>query len=104
MIGVGRWLLLKFPSFFSFRWFQKTGPSEEEVRSASFKMWFVGYGFSDNSLASELNLTPDMQIITRGGVYTPGIVFGPDLQERLQENGVSFDLVSKTVLRGPTAA
>ncbi|KAK8716195.1 hypothetical protein V6N13_043513 [Hibiscus sabdariffa] len=42
--------------------------------------------------------------LPKGGVYTPGIVFGPDLQERLQENGVSFDLVSKTVLRGPTAA
>ncbi|KAK8553150.1 hypothetical protein V6N13_089365 [Hibiscus sabdariffa] len=134
-ISFGRWLLLKFPSFFSFGWFRKTGPSEEEVRSASFKMWFVGYGFSDSSLASERNSKPDMQIITRvmgpeigyvttpisliqcalivlsqrenlpkGGVYTPGIVFGPDLQERLQENGVSFDLVSKTALRGPTAA
>ncbi|KAK8652536.1 hypothetical protein V6N13_126567 [Hibiscus sabdariffa] len=134
-ISFGRWLLLKFPSFFSFGWFRKTGPSEEEVSSASFKMWFVGYGFSDSNLASERNSKPDMQIITRvmgpeigyvttpisliqcalivlsqrenlpkGGVYTPGIVFGPDLQERLQENGVSFDLVSKTALRGPAAA
>ncbi|KAE8655767.1 putative mitochondrial saccharopine dehydrogenase-like oxidoreductase [Hibiscus syriacus] len=134
-ISFGRWLLLKFPSFFSFGWFRKTGPSEEELRSASFKMWFVGYGFSDSSLASETNSKPDMQIITRvtgpeigyvttpisliqcalivlsqrknlpkGGVYTPGIIFGPDLQERLQENRVSFDLVSKTTLRGPTAA
>ncbi|KAK9052469.1 hypothetical protein SSX86_029098 [Deinandra increscens subsp. villosa] len=34
--------------------------------------------------------------LPKGGVYTPGIVFGPtDLQERLQENGISFDLVSK---------
>ncbi|KAK8301959.1 hypothetical protein V6Z11_D04G053700 [Gossypium hirsutum] len=125
----GRWLLLKFPSFFSFGWFRKTGPSEDEVRSASFKMWFVGYGFSDSNLASERNSKPDMEIITRvmgpeigyvttpislvqcalivlsqrenlpkGGVYTPGIVFGPDLQERLQENGISFDVVSKTAL------
>ncbi|OMP00960.1 hypothetical protein COLO4_12254 [Corchorus olitorius] len=121
----GRWLLLKFPSFFSFGWFRKNGPSEDEVRSASFKMWFVGYGYSDSSLASQ-NSKPDMQIITRvmgpeigyvttpialiqcalillsqrenlpkGGVFTPGIVFGPDLQERLQENGISFDLISK---------
>ncbi|XVF14339.1 hypothetical protein REPUB_Repub09cG0050900 [Reevesia pubescens] len=127
--ALGRWLLLKFPSFFSLGLFRKEGPSEDEVRSASFKMWFVGYGFSDSSLASERNSKPDMQIITRvmgpeigyvttpivllqcalillsqrenlakGGVFTPGIVFGPDLQERLQENGISFDLISKTAL------
>ncbi|XVF60611.1 hypothetical protein PTKIN_Ptkin08bG0061800 [Pterospermum kingtungense] len=127
--SLGRWLLLKFPSFFSFGWFRKTGPSEDEVRSASFKMWFVGHGFSDSSLASERNSKPDMQIITRvmgpeigyvttpitllqcalillsqrenlpkGGVFTPGAVFGPDLQERLQEKGMSFDLISKSAV------
>ncbi|XVF60612.1 hypothetical protein PTKIN_Ptkin08bG0061900 [Pterospermum kingtungense] len=128
-ISFGRWLLLTFPSLFSFGWFRKTGPSEDELRSATFKMWFVGHGFSDSSLASEKNSKPDMQIITRvmgpeigyvttpiallqcalivlsqrenltkGGVFTPGIVFGPDLQERLQENGISFDLISKSAL------
>ncbi|PQP99101.1 putative mitochondrial saccharopine dehydrogenase-like oxidoreductase [Prunus yedoensis var. nudiflora] len=103
-------------------WFRKKGPSEDEVRSASFKMWFVGKGFSDSSLVSQGNRKPDMEIITRvmgpeigylttpiillqcalillhqrnnlpkGGVFPPGIVFGPtDLQERLQENGISF--------------
>ncbi|KAK6266817.1 hypothetical protein QUC31_017654 [Theobroma cacao] len=125
----GRWLLLKFPSFFSLGWFRKKGPSEDEVRSASFKMWFVGYGFSDSSLASQANSKPDMQIITRvmgpeigyvttpivllqcalillsqreslpkGGAFTPGVVFGPHLEERLQENGISFDLISKCAL------
>ncbi|XP_021297592.1 probable mitochondrial saccharopine dehydrogenase-like oxidoreductase At5g39410 [Herrania umbratica] len=128
-ISFGRWLLLKFPSFFSLGWFRKRGPSEDEVRSASFKMWFVGYGFSDSSLASQANSKPDMQIITRvmgpeigyvttpivllqcalillsqreslpkGGAFTPGVVFGPHLQERLQENGISFDLISKCAL------
>ncbi|XVF60540.1 hypothetical protein PTKIN_Ptkin08bG0055900 [Pterospermum kingtungense] len=128
-ISFGRWLLLKFPSFFSFGWFRKTGPSEDEVRCATFKMWFVGRGFSDSGLASEKKSKPDMHIITRvmgpeigyvttpitllqcalivlsqrenlpkGGVFTPGIVFGPDLQERLQENGISFDLISKSAL------
>lgn len=123
----GRWLLLKFPSFFSLGWFKKKGPSEDEVRSASFKMWFIGHGFNDNSLISQGNSKPDMEIVTRvmgpeigyvstpiillqcalialnqrdnlpkGGVYTPGIVFGPtDLQERLQQNGISFDVISK---------
>ncbi|KAK9119022.1 hypothetical protein Scep_017115 [Stephania cephalantha] len=125
--SLGRWLLLKFPSIFTLGWFRKKGPSEEEVRSASFKMWFIGRGYSDVSLASQGNKKPDMEIVTRitgpeigylttpiillqcalivlsqrdnlpkGGVLPPGIVFGPtDLQERLEQNGISFDLVSK---------
>ncbi|KAL2329918.1 hypothetical protein Fmac_017499 [Flemingia macrophylla] len=127
-IGFGRWLLLKFPSIFSLGWFRKKGPTEDEVESASFKMWFVGRGFSDESIASKGNTKPDMEIITRvmgpeigylttpiiliqcalvllsqrnnlpkGGVYPPGIIFGPtDLQERLQQNGISFDIISKS--------
>ncbi|CAN1146238.1 Probable mitochondrial saccharopine dehydrogenase-like oxidoreductase At5g39410 [Linum perenne] len=128
--SIGRWLLLKFPSIFSLGWFRKKGPSEDEVASASFKMWFVGRGYSNwNEEASEENKKkkPDAEIITRvmgpeigyvttpivllqcalillgqrdslpkGGVLTPGIVFGPtDLQERLQQNGISFDVISR---------
>ncbi|XP_051141030.1 probable mitochondrial saccharopine dehydrogenase-like oxidoreductase At5g39410 [Andrographis paniculata] len=128
--SLGIWLLLKFPSFFSMGAFRKTGPSEEEVASASFKMWFVGQGYSDISLASKGKKKPDTEVITRvmgpeigylttpiilvqcalvllhnrdnlpkGGVYTPGIVFGPtDLEKRLQENGISFDFISKKAL------
>ncbi|KAL1538751.1 putative mitochondrial saccharopine dehydrogenase-like oxidoreductase [Salvia divinorum] len=119
---VGRWLLLKFPSLFSLGLFSKKWPSEEEVASATFKMWFVGQGYSDSSVA----LNPDTQVVTRlmgpeigylttpivllqcalvllddrdnlpkGGVYTPGTVFGPtDLMQRLRENGISFDFIS----------
>ncbi|KAL0461592.1 UNVERIFIED_CONTAM: putative mitochondrial saccharopine dehydrogenase-like oxidoreductase [Sesamum latifolium] len=126
-IALGRRLLLKFPSFFSLGGFRKEGPSEEEVAGATFKMWFVGHGFSD---ASKGNRKPDTQVVTRvagpeigylatpiiliqcavvvlskrgslpkGGVFTPGIVFGPtDLQERLQENGISFDFISKNAI------
>lgn len=126
----GRWLLLKFPSFFSLGGFRKEGPSEEEVESASFKMWFVGHGYSNESLAAQGNAEPDMEIVTRvmgpeigyittpialiqcalvllsqrdnvpkGGVYPPGIVFGhTDLQERLQQNGISFDFISRSSL------
>lgn len=129
---LGRWALLKFPSFFSLGWFRKKGPTEEEVQSATFKMWFVGHGFSDSSLASQRNAKPDTEIITRvmgpeigylttpiiliqcalvllsqrqnlpkGGVFPPGIIFGPtDLQERMQENGISFDVISKRRLPG----
>ncbi|OVA12135.1 Saccharopine dehydrogenase / Homospermidine synthase [Macleaya cordata] len=129
--GFGRWLLLKFPSIFTLGGFRKKGPTEEEVESASFKMWFVGQGYSDESLASqEGNRKPDTEIITRvmgpeigylttpiillqcalivlnqrehlpkGGVFPPGIVFGPtDLQERLQQNGISFDVISRNAL------
>ncbi|XP_015064526.1 probable mitochondrial saccharopine dehydrogenase-like oxidoreductase At5g39410 [Solanum pennellii] len=129
-IGLGRWLLLKFPSLFSLGWFRKKGPTEDEVASATFKMWFVGHGFSDGSLASQGNRKPDTEIITRvmgpeigylttpiilvqcalillkernnlpkGGVFPPGIVFGPtDLQDRLQHNGISFDVISKKTI------
>ena len=35
--------------------------------------------------------------LPKGGVYTHGIVFGPtDLREWLQENGISFDIISKS--------
>ncbi|GAB4827330.1 hypothetical protein Ancab_034217 [Ancistrocladus abbreviatus] len=126
----GRWLLLKLPSVFSLGWFKKKGPTEDEVRSASFKMWFVGRGFSDSTSVSQGRGKPDMEIVTRvmgpeigyvttpiilvrcalillsqrdnlpkGGVFTPGIVFGPtELQERLQDNGISFDVISKRAL------
>ncbi|CAA6657453.1 unnamed protein product [Spirodela intermedia] len=129
-IAFGRSLLLKFPALFTLGAFSKTGPTEEEVSSATFKMWFVGHGYSDASLASQSRRKPDTEIITRvsgpeigylttpivllqcalivlgqrgslpkGGVYPPGIVFGPfDLQERLQENGISFDVISKKAL------
>ncbi|KAL3346704.1 hypothetical protein AABB24_025248 [Solanum stoloniferum] len=128
--GLGRWLLLKFPSLFSLGWFRKKGPTEDEVASATFKMWFVGHGFSDGSLASQGNRKPDTEIITRvmgpeigylttpiilvqcalillkernnlpkGGVFPPGIVFGPtDLHDRLQHNGISFDVISKKTI------
>ncbi|KAJ9540720.1 hypothetical protein OSB04_027226 [Centaurea solstitialis] len=128
LFSFGRWLLLTFPSFFTLGGFRKTGPTEEQVASASFKMWFVGHGFSDSKLASDGNAKPDTEIITRitgpeigylttpiilvqcalillkqrgdlpkGGVFPPGIIFGPtDLQDRLQENGISFDLISKS--------
>ncbi|KAK6928146.1 Saccharopine dehydrogenase, NADP binding domain [Dillenia turbinata] len=125
MNSFGRRLLLKFPFVFSLGWFKKKGPSEDEVRSACFKMYFVGQGYNDSSLASHGKKKPNKEIITRvirpeigylttpiillqcaltvlsqredlpRGVYTPGIVFGPtDLQQRLQENGISFDVIS----------
>ncbi|CAH2079871.1 unnamed protein product [Thlaspi arvense] len=127
----GRWLLLKFPSVFSLGWFKKKGPSEEEVESATFKMWFIGRGYSEERLVSQGKTKPDMEIITRisgpevgyittpitlvqcglivlsqreslvkGGVYTPGIVFGStDIQKRLEDNGISFEVISNSKIQ-----
>ncbi|KAL4577288.1 hypothetical protein LXL04_013394 [Taraxacum kok-saghyz] len=121
--SIGRWFLLTFPSVFSLGKFRKKGPTKDQLGSASFKMWFVGHGFSDAKLASRRNAGPDTEIVTRvmgpefgylttsiilvqcalivlerwgdlpkGGVFPPGIVFGPtDLQDRLQKNGVCFE-------------
>ncbi|KAL5167388.1 Pentatricopeptide repeat-containing protein [Glycine soja] len=37
--------------------------------------------------------------LPKGGVYPPGIIFGPtDLQERLQQNGISFDVISESTI------
>jgi short subunit dehydrogenase-like uncharacterized protein len=126
----GRSLLLKYPEFFTLGLFRKKGPTEEEVKSASFKMWFIGRGFSDVTRASERRSKLDKEIITKvsgpevgyittpivlvqcslvllsqrgnlpkGGVYTPGAIFGPtDLQQRLQENGLSFEVLSTKTL------
>jgi hypothetical protein len=126
----GRSLLLKFPALFSMGWFRKSGPTEAEVSSASFKMWFVGHGYGDSTRAAGRGGKPDKEIVTRvsgpeigyistpivliqsafvllsqrgnlpkGGVYTPGAVFGPtDLQKRLEENGLSFDVISRRTL------
>ncbi|CAL5061806.1 unnamed protein product [Urochloa decumbens] len=127
----GRYLLLKHPEFFSAGLFRRAGPTEEEVKNASFKMWFVGHGYNDVAQASQCGSKPDKEVITlvsgpdvgyittsiilvqctlvllskrgnlpKGGVYTPGAVFGPtDLQQRLQENGLSFDVhVTKSML------
>ncbi|KAK8937284.1 hypothetical protein KSP39_PZI012117 [Platanthera zijinensis] len=83
LLGVsvfGRNLLLNFPGIFSLGMFSKRGPSEEEVRGASFKMWFVGLGYNDVSRAAEGSVRCDTEIITRvsgpevGYVATPIIL------------------------------
>lgn len=118
----GRWLLLTFPFIFSLGCFSKKGPSENEVKNCSFKMWFFGRGFENVN-----EKVPNMEIVTRvmgpepgyvatpiillqcalvvlsqreglpkGGTLTPGVVFGAtDLQTKLQENGITFDVISE---------
>nr|ATG71151.1 saccharopine dehydrogenase [Juniperus microsperma] len=61
----GRSLLLKYPEIFTLGQFKKRGPTEEEVRSASFKMWFLGHGFSDESHLLQQGSKPNMEMVTR---------------------------------------
>ncbi|MCL7046259.1 hypothetical protein MKW94_003065 [Papaver nudicaule] len=72
-LGFGRWLLLKFPSVLTLGCFRKEGPSEEEVESATFKMWFVGQSYSRENLAAshKESRKPDIEIVTR--------VMGPEV-------------------------
>jgi short subunit dehydrogenase-like uncharacterized protein len=123
----GQKLLIQYPEIFSLGTFHKEGPSEEEVAAASFKMWFVGRGYSDSKTISP-GKEPDKQVVTRvsgpeigyvttpivciqaalvmlderkhlpkGGVYTPGVVFGgTDYLQQLQKNGLTFDVISTT--------
>lgn len=123
----GRSLLVKYPEIFSLGTFLKEGPSEEGVRNSSFQQWFVGRGFSDASKVTKTTKPdkqivtrmsgPEIGYVTtpiclvqaallvldhrstlpKGGVLTPGAVFGiTDLQERLENNGIKFDVVSIT--------
>ncbi|KAJ0704223.1 putative saccharopine dehydrogenase, NADP binding domain, NAD(P)-binding domain superfamily [Helianthus annuus] len=115
------WLLINFPAVFSLGVFRKNGPTKDEIASAGFKMWFVSRGSSgaNKKLDTEIItrvMGPDIAYVTtsiifvqcaltvlrqrgdlpKGGVFPPGFVFGPtDLQDRLQDNGVSFDVISK---------
>lgn len=121
----GRSLLVKHPEIFSFGVFLKQGPSEEQVRNSSFQQWFVGKGFSAASKVSKTTKPnkeivtrisgPEIGYVTtpiclvqaalivldqrnslpKGGVLTPGTVFGiTDLQERIEKNGIQFDVIS----------
>jgi len=121
----GQKLLIQYPEVFSFGVFHKEGPSEEEIEAASFKMFFVGRGYTDSAQVT-LGKKPNKEIVTRvsgpeigyattpivliqaalivlderrslprGGVLTPGAVFGgTDYLQRLQKNGMSFDVLS----------
>lgn len=121
----GQKLLVQYPEFFSLGVFHKEGPSEEEIEQASFKMIFVGRGYSDSAKITS-GSKPNKQIVTRvsgpeigyvttpivliqaalvmlderrslpkGGILTPGAVFGgTDYIQRLQKNGIIFDVIS----------
>ncbi|NP_001086196.1 saccharopine dehydrogenase (putative) L homeolog [Xenopus laevis] len=101
----GRNLLIKFPKLFSFGYFSKEGPTQEQMDGASFTMTFFGEGYSQGHNPQDGN--PNVKICTQvsgpevayvatpiamvqagvtilkepgllpksGGVYTPGAAF-----------------------------
>lgn len=60
MFKFGQKLLIQYPEIFSLGAFHKEGPSEEEIRQASFKMWFVGRGYSNGAQVT----TAEFNILT----------------------------------------
>ncbi|XP_019157029.1 PREDICTED: probable mitochondrial saccharopine dehydrogenase-like oxidoreductase At5g39410 [Ipomoea nil] len=57
----------------------------------------IGYSTTPITLIqSALVLLNQRHDLPKGGVFTGGIIFGhTDLQQRLQQNGISFDVISK---------
>ncbi|XP_060947483.1 saccharopine dehydrogenase-like oxidoreductase isoform X1 [Limanda limanda] len=103
--SLGRRLLTRFPSFFSFGVFSKAGPTTKQMEDTCFSLTFFGEGYSEDTDPSKGR--PDAKICTqvigaepgyvatvsamvqaavtllnelhslprRGGVYTPGAAF-----------------------------
>ncbi|KAM3603388.1 uncharacterized protein V6R79_021224 [Siganus canaliculatus] len=103
--SLGRKLLTSFPSFFTFGYFTKSGPTMKQIEDTSFSLTFFGEGYSEGADPAEGR--PNAKICTqvigaepgyvatvcvlvqaavtllselhslprRGGVYTPGAAF-----------------------------
>lgn len=119
----GRWLLLKYPAFFSAGVFTHRGPTDAQLKGAGFQITFVAQGWSE---AADSGERPTKKVVTRvrgpevgyvatpicmveaayallrhklgetrGGVVTPATAFADtDLIERLNSKGVKFDVIS----------
>lgn len=121
MFGLGRWLLLKYPSLFTCGRVKPGGPSEDMLRKSSFEILFFGHnpengekkkmvvkgpdpGYHTTAICISqaglclLNLVDsgNTEISVReGGVLTPGSVFhGTDIVSRLHKKGVRFEFPS----------
>ncbi|XP_040277452.1 saccharopine dehydrogenase-like oxidoreductase [Bufo bufo] len=101
----GRKLLIKYPTFFSFGFFSKEGPTQKQMDESSFSMTFFGEGYSQGQdpqqgkpnvkICTQVS-GPEVAYVTtpiamvqagltllkepeslpkRGGVYTPGAAF-----------------------------
>lgn len=58
--------LQKYPEIFSFNIFKKSGPTDEQIKEASFVIWFFGSGWSDKLPIDEHHSSaPNKQITAR---------------------------------------
>ncbi|KAJ3109161.1 hypothetical protein HDU97_008560 [Phlyctochytrium planicorne] len=77
----GRYLLLKFPGFFSFGFFSKKGPNENQLRETSFSSTFRGLGYKTLISSGEAQGLefgkPEYEIITKVAGPEPGYVATP---------------------------
>jgi len=116
----GRYLLQRFPGFFSFGAVSKEGPSQEMIEETNFVMTLVGHGWPTKATSSAPSRTVTVTVSGRnigygstcecivqaalvllqekdrmpgvgGGVFTPGYAFkDTSLVERLTKNEVIF--------------
>uniref|UniRef100_A0A914ZLJ2 Saccharopine dehydrogenase NADP binding domain-containing protein n=2 Tax=Parascaris univalens TaxID=6257 RepID=A0A914ZLJ2_PARUN len=64
--GLTRKILQKYPDICSFNMFKTSGPTEEQIKQASFTYWFFGSGWSDKLPPGEQhNKSPDKMVIVR---------------------------------------
>ncbi|KAJ3117416.1 hypothetical protein HDU96_006797 [Phlyctochytrium bullatum] len=77
----GRYLLLRFPGFFSFGFFTKKGPTEAQMRETSFVSTFRGVGYKSLIKSGEAQGVqlgkPEYEIVTRVAGPEPGYVATP---------------------------
>ncbi|KAI8851739.1 CG2604-like protein [Chytridium lagenaria] len=78
---LGRYLLLKFPGFFSFGFFTRKGPTEAQMRDTSFTSTFRGVGYKSVVAAGEAQGVivgkPEYEIVTKVDGPEPGYVATP---------------------------
>ncbi|KAG2177227.1 hypothetical protein INT43_007884 [Umbelopsis isabellina] len=73
----GRNLLLKYPEFFSYGVFSRTGPSDQQLKDTSFEILLRGKGYSSKFPAS--GAEPDVDINTKVYGPEPGYVATPKI-------------------------
>lgn len=75
----GRSLLLSYPRFFSGGFFSKEGPTEEQIKGASFQITFVGQGYDDGKLPldHQHGSPPTRKIVTKVSGPEVGYVTTP---------------------------
>lgn len=61
-----RKILQKYPDLCSFGMFKNSGPTDKQIKQASFVYWFFGSGWDEKLAAGDMHQTePDKQVIAR---------------------------------------